>query len=142
MIQKLARLFGIGQLPGTLRNQIDAEGGWLWLEEGISVTAILRGFKAPGNCCSYRQTWFIGFAALTRRRMIVSAGFYNKAVVNVPYDDPHFKDIDFSLEGNRVCLSFNPARFLPDTSGDVTLRLGVTDVPTLTRVLSEKGVRL
>ena len=53
MIQKAARFLRIGQLPDLLRTKIGAEGGFLWLEEGILVTAILRDFKAPGTFCGY-----------------------------------------------------------------------------------------
>jgi hypothetical protein len=141
IIQKAARLLHAGQLPQALRTQIDAEGGLLWLEEGIPVTAILRGFKAPGTFCGYRRTSFVGFAALTQRRLIVCAHFFNEASVDVDYDDPRFKDITFKLDGKRLSLSFNAAGILPSATGNVTLSLGVSDLPTVTQILVQKGVQ-
>jgi hypothetical protein len=141
MIQKAARFLRIGQLPDLLRTKIGAEGGFLWLEEGILVTAILRDFKAPGTFCGYRRISFLGFAAMTQRRMVVSARFFNQASMDVDYDGPRFKDITFSLDGKHLSLSFNAAGFLPNAAGEVTLRLGVSDLPKATQILRQKGAR-
>jgi hypothetical protein len=53
MLKKVAGLLHIGQMPKALRTQLEGEGGLVWLEEGIPVTAILEAFKAPGISCGY-----------------------------------------------------------------------------------------
>ncbi len=141
MIQRAARFLGVGQLPDALRTQLDAEGGLLWFEEGIPVTAILREFKAPGTFCGYRRMSFLGFAALTERRLIVSARFFNQASVDISYDDPRFKDITFNVDRKHLSLTFNAAGILPGAAGEVTLRLGLSDLPTVTQILAQKGAR-
>ena len=141
LIQKTARLFGVGQLPEALRRQMEAEGGLLWLEEGLLVTAILRGFKASGTVCSYRRMSFLGFAALSARRLIVSARCYDEASVDIAYDDPRFKAIAFRAAGNRLSVSFNAAEFLSGAVGAVTLRFGVSDLSKVRQMLHEKGAR-
>lgn len=141
LIQRAARLLHIGLLPDSLRDSLEADGGLLWLEEGIPVTAILQGFKAPGMFCGYRRMSFIGFAALTNRRIVISAHFLNKAAVDVAYSNPLFRAVSFNVsdDGRNLSASFDADGILPDASGRVTLRLGVADVPGATRILTEHG---
>ena len=67
MIKRIAGFLKVGQIPMALRNELDAEGGPLWLEEGIPVTAILGRFKTWGihwrSYTFYRRMAFIGFVA-------------------------------------------------------------------------------
>ena len=139
LIKKTSQLLGIGQLSESLRTQIDAEGVLPLLEEGIPVTAILQGFKAPGIRCGYRRMSFIGFVVLTNRRLIVSASFHHKVCVDVAYEDARFRTITFDVIRKRLSMSFEAAGLIPDASGDVTLNLGVADAATAARILREKG---
>jgi hypothetical protein len=142
MIKKVAKLLHIGQMTKALQRQLEGEGGIVWLEEGIPVTAVLRAFKAPGIRCGYRRMSFVGFVAMSKRRLVASASFFHKTEVNVAFEDPEFKAITFSVAGNRLSMSFEAAGLIPDASGEVTLRFATFDLPVAAQLLAERGGRI
>lgn len=139
LIKKAAELLKLGRIPPSIRTQLDTEGGILWLEEGVPVTAILQSFKAPGICCGYRRMLFVGFLAINHRRLAAAANFFHKAEVNVAFDDPKFRAMTFSLTGNRLSMSFDAAGVIPEASGEVTLRFAMSDPQVAVQILSERG---
>jgi hypothetical protein len=140
LIQTLANFLHIGQLPDALRIQLDTEGGLIWLEEGIPVTAILQCFRAPGIFCGYRRTSFVGFFASSEERLIASANFLDKVSLNLPYTDPRFDMITFGVARKRLSMRFDAKGLIPDASGQVTLRFALSDPHKFMSILERKGV--
>lgn len=103
------------------------------------MTAILHAFKAPGIRCGYRRMSFVGFVAMSNRKLVASASFFHKAQVNVAFEDPKFKAITFRLAGNHLSMSFDAAGLIPDASGEVTLRFAISDLRVAAQLLAERG---
>ena len=142
IMQKITRLMHVGQLPQEARDQLVAEGGVLYVDEGIPVTAILQGFKAPGLFCGYRRMSFVGFLALSDRRIVVRTSFYNEASVNVGFDDPQFQAITFRTVGKRLEMTFDAKGLIPRASGTVTLRVRLSDPSRVCELLRAKGAAI
>ncbi len=71
--------------------------------------------------------------------LIASANFYHKVHINVAFEDPKFKDLTFSVDSKRLSMTFEAAGLIPDASGKVTLRFGVSDPKAVARILAERG---
>ncbi len=138
-MQRIARFMRLGQLPEKIRNQLNAEGGVRYLDEGVPITAILQGFRAPGLFCGYRSMSFAGYLAISEQRIVVHASFYNEASVNVRFDDPWLREIHFRRVRNHLELAFNAEKVIPRASGEVCLRIRVTDVAQVAELLRAKG---
>ena len=142
IIQKVARFLRIGRLPQAVRAQLESEGGVLFLDEGIPVSVILKNFRAPGAFCGFRFTSFIGFLALSGRRIVGRASLFHEASVNLAYEDARFPAIAFTVGKNRLSLGFNAEGLIPKASGEVTLRFRVSDPGKIAGILKSKGAKV
>jgi hypothetical protein len=137
--QRIAEFFHLGRLPDEVKDLMTSEGGIRYMAEGVAETAIFRNFQSPGNYCAYRKTLFIGSVALSKRRLVVRAGRYNTININVAFDDPKFKGIAFSASQKYLSLRFEAAGYIPNSSGQIEVRLHLPDVSSITDLLIRKG---
>lgn len=142
VIQRIARTLRVGQIPQAIRRQLESDGEPLFCHEGILISVRLKDFRAPGIFCGLRQMSFIGFFAASQSRLVVSASCFNKAWLNLSYDDPRLGRITFAADGRRLSMSFNADGLIPRATGDVTLRLRVPDALEIARVLESKGAKV
>jgi len=138
-MQKVTAFFHIGKLPNELRAQMELEGRMVYLAEGIGVTAIFRDFKAQWIRCVYRRMTFIGFLALSERRIVVQGKCYNEVRVNATYDDATFKKMIFRVKQKYLSVTFDASDHLPNASGQIELRLHLPDVSMAARFLEQRG---
>ena len=139
LFQRVAHFLRFGRLPDEVRDQLESEGGMLFLEEGVVTTSILIDFKAPGVRCSYRRMTIIGFLALSEKRIVIRAKCWHKISINTTFDDPRFKAIVFNPSEKYLSLSFDPSGFIPNASGQVEIRVHVPNVSKAVKILEEKG---
>jgi hypothetical protein len=142
IIQRISRTLGIGQIPKTIRRQLQSDGGLLFSFEGIPISVVLNDFRAPGIFCGLRLMSFIGFFAASESRVVASASFFHKVWLNLPYDDPRLHEIAFTPKGRRLSIKFNADGLIPRATGDVTLRLRIPDAFEIARVLKSKGAKI
>ena len=139
LLEKLIRVFHLGRLPDEVRIRLESDGGILYLAEGVVTTAIFTHFKAPQAHSSYRRIVFIGFFALSKRRIVVRAKCYNSIDIDVPYDDSRFKMISFTVKESYLSLAFDASALLPTASGRIEIRLHIPNISDASTLLQEKG---
>lgn len=122
--------------------RLESDGGVLYLAEGVITTAILTNFKAHQAQSMYRRIVFVGFFALSKRRIVVRAKCYNSVDIDVPYDDPRFKLISFAATPRYLSLSFDASPLLPTASGRIELRLHIPDIPEAAAILEAEGASI
>jgi hypothetical protein len=138
-LQRVIRYFHLGEMPGEVRAQMESEGGLMYLAEGVWETAIFRDFSAPGIYCAYRRIGFVGYFALSERRMVVRARCYDQININVAYDDVRFKNMVFAAREECLSVTFDPADHMPDASGRIEIRVHLPDVPAAASILEQRG---
>jgi hypothetical protein len=141
-IQKIANFFHLGRLPDDIRAQMIQDGGIVYLAEGAIATVIYDNFRMPGYFCRYRRMTFIGFFALSDRRIVSRAGGYHKIDINTTYDDPKFKGITFKSNLNCLKIQFDPAEYIPEASGQIEVRLSLPDLSRVADILKQKGAHV
>jgi hypothetical protein len=139
LTQKATHLLRLGRLPAALRTVLESEGGIVYLAEGIGISATFHTFKAQGIRCLWRKMGFIGFVALSERRIVTKAQCWHLVDLNVPYDDPRFQAITFRADRRCLVLAFDAADLMPPASGHTEVRLYVPDLFTVLDVLAAKG---
>lgn len=142
LTQKIAGVVHLGRLPARVREQMLLEGEMLYEAEGIAETVILKSFRAPGQYCLHRRMGFVGYFALSARRIVAKAGSYHKIDVNMAFDDPAFKSICFKAEPKYLSLTFDPSIQMPDASGEIEIRLHLPDIASAAEVLRDKGAQI
>jgi hypothetical protein len=142
IIQKLTARLGLGQLPEALRDQLESEGRILYLAEGILETALFRNYRAPSVYSSHRRMAFIGYFALSERRMVARAKGYHQIDVNMAYDDPRFQKITFAVRPKFLSLAFDASTQNAQASGQVEVRLHLPDIAAAARMLEQAGARM
>jgi hypothetical protein len=143
--QKLAGTFRLGRLPEAQRVQLESEGRLLYLAEGIWETAIFqryRHYRFPQAYCLHRRMGFIGYFALSERRLIAKAKAYNEINVNVAYDDPRFQALMFTVRPKYLALTFDASAQSPEDSGQLEIRLHLADIATAVKILEQAGARM
>lgn len=140
--QRIAGFLHLGKMPVDVEAHLQSEGRMLYLAEGIAETAILRNFKAPGTRCGYRRMGFVGFFALTERRILASARYFHGIRIDTAFNDPPFKQLEFHATPKYLSVTFDPSIHGPDMSGRIEIRLHLPDVATAARILADKGARL
>jgi hypothetical protein len=140
--QKLAAILRLGQLPQTVRAQLESEGRILYLAEGIKETAVFRDYRGPYNYALARWMAFTGYFALTERRLVAKAKAYHEINVNVAYDDPRFKAITFTVRPRYLALAFDASTQSPQASGQIEVRLHLPDQAAATKILEQAGARI
>lgn len=126
-----------GRLPDDLRAALAAEGP-LVLEEELSGSITYRNYRAPGQYSSLRKQATSGAIAVTPQRLVVWAGRGKN--IDVPLDHPLRAAINVTLDKpDRICFAYDAARFSPDRSGTVEVRLRTVQAPQVTDLLTPRG---
>jgi hypothetical protein len=141
LTQRLAARLRLGRLPEAARTQLESEGRIVYLAEGIWETAIFRHYTAPGVRTGRRQISFIGYFALSERRMIVRARCYDEIKIDVAYDDALFKEMTFTVQRRYLSLAFDASAQSAQASGQIEVRLHLPDVAAATEILERAGAR-
>jgi hypothetical protein len=142
LLQRLTAGLHLGQLPGTVRAQLESEGRILYLAEGIRETAIFRNYRAPGIYSWRRRIGFIGYFALSERRLVARAKQYHQTDVNVAYDDPRFKAMTFTVRPRYLALVFDASAQGPQAAGEIEVRLHLPDIAAARKMLEQVGARI
>jgi hypothetical protein len=129
-------------LPGAVRAQLESDGGILYLAEGVLQTAIFRDYRAPGVRSNYRRVSFIGYFALSQRRMVVKARCYDEININAAYDDAAFKKMTFAVRPRYLSLAFDASAQSAQASGQVEVRVHLPDVTAAAEILEQGGAQL
>jgi hypothetical protein len=142
LLQRLTGGLHLGQLPGTVRAQLESEGRILYLAEGIRETAKFTRYRAPGVYSWRRWIAFIGYFALSERRLVAKAKQYHRIDVNVAYDDPQFKAMTFTVRPKYLSLAFDASAQSPKASGQIEVRLHLPDIAAATKILEQAGAQI
>lgn len=142
VLQRLAAKCRLGQLPQARRAQLESEGRILYLAEGILETAIFRHFRAPNVYSSHRRIMFIGYFALSERRLVAKAKCYHEIDVNVSYDETRFHRMTFAVRPKYLSLACDASVQNAQMSGQMELRLHLPDVVTAAKILEQTGARM
>ena len=141
-VQRLAAGLRLGRLPGAVAAQLESDGRILYLAEGILQTAIFRDYRAPGIRSNCRRISFIGYFALSQRRMVVKARCYHQINISVPYDDAAFKKLTFAVRGRYLSLVFDASAQSAQASGQVEIRLHLPDLAAAAKILEQSGAQI
>ena len=141
-LQRLATRLHLGPLPDALRAQLESEGRILYLAECVRETAIFRDFRAPGVYSSHRRVSSIGYFALSERRMVARAKCYHEIDVNAVYDDALFKGMTFTVGPNWLSIAFDASAQSPQASGQIEVRLHLSDVAAAAKIIEQAGARI
>lgn len=143
--QRLAGTFGLGRLPEAQRVQLESEDRLRYLAEGIWETAILRDYRHcrfPQAYCLARRMGFIGYFALSERRLIAKAKAYNEINVNVAYEEPRFKAMTFTVRPKYLALTFDASAQSSEDSGQIEIRLHLPDIAFAAKILEQAGAQM
>jgi hypothetical protein len=139
LLHKICYFFRLGRLPENLKRDLLSRENIVFRVEGIPAWVIFRNFKSPSVRCSYRCMLFFSFIAMTERRFIARAGSWNKIDIQIEYDDPRFKQIRFYETKNHLCLRYDAADFMPNSSGQVEIKFALSRISDAAMVLKNKG---
>jgi hypothetical protein len=119
MLKSFLRLFGSGRLPPDGYRQIEPDRD-PFLVESVVASVTYRNFRSPRRYASWKRQWFLGSIAVSKHRVV---GYRNRScLVNVPFDDPRIREIDWSVEQqDRLLLRFDASLFQPTWSGELEL---------------------
>ena len=135
----LYQLFKTGSIPAEIREKLEAEG-LLAADEGLRGTWFSKDFKAPGRRSLYKSRGFIGFLAISSKRIVAYAN--GRPQINLPVDDPLVADLHCELVGeDRICISFETAHFHTDWQGVVEMRFQTDKAKTFHDALLHVGVQ-
>ncbi len=113
----LSTLFGLGRLPRRIAASLESEG-IVALDEGVSASAVLEGFKAPGKRSSRKGSWFLSSLVVTELRFAAFA--FSRPVINVPLGDQRLRELEVSApDRNTLIITFDVSRFHDRMSGQV-----------------------
>lgn len=116
----LYRLFGIGGIPRKTRSQLEAEG-ILIADEGMGGCMISRKVKSPDRRCFHREEGFIGWLAVTRRRIVCFT--LGRRQINIPVADEKIRELHVKIPAkDTLSISFDSAAFRKDWSGNIEFR--------------------
>ncbi len=115
----LYRLFGLGRIPKLLNDTLRIEG-IVVSDEGIPGSITYRNFRAPGKRFSWKKQGFVGSVIVTNVRLV--ALMYGSFAVNVPFTDERIRQLQISIEGDRLLISFDPKLFHDNWSGTIEYR--------------------
>ncbi|HXI26420.1 MAG TPA: hypothetical protein VNG71_21380 [Pyrinomonadaceae bacterium] len=113
------RLFGLGRIPKLLNDTLHIEG-IVVADEGIPASVTYRDFRAPGKYFSWKKQAFVGSVVVTNNRLV--ALMYSNFAVNVPFTDERIRQLQISVEGDRLLISFDPKLFHDNWSGTIEYR--------------------
>lgn len=115
----LYRLFGLGRIPKLLNDTLRLEG-IVVADEGVPGSITYRNFRAPGKYFSWKKQGFVGSVIVTNVRLV--ALMYSNFAVNVPFTDERIRQLQISVEGDRLLIAFDPKLFHDNWSGTIEYR--------------------
>jgi hypothetical protein len=115
----LYRWFGLGKIPKLLNDTLRIEG-IVVADEGVPGSVTYRNFRAPGKYFSRRKQGFVGSVVVTNNRLV--ALMYSSFAVNVPFTDERIRQLQISVEGDRLLIAFDPKLFHDNWSGAIEYR--------------------
>lgn len=115
----LYRLFGLGRIPKLLNDTLHIEG-IVVSDEGVPGSVTYRDFRAPGKYFSRKKQGFVGSVVITNVRLV--ALMYSSFAVNVPFTDERIRQLQISVEGDRLLIAFDPKLFHDNWSGTIEYR--------------------
>ena len=115
----LYRLFGVGRIPKLLNDTLHIEGVVV-SDEGLPASVTYRDFRAPGKYFSWKKQGFIGSVVITNVRLV--ALMFRNFAVNVPFTDERIRQLQISVEGERLLIAFDPKLFHDNWSGAIEYR--------------------
>src|ERR1041385_8057364 len=115
----LYRLFGLGRIPKLLNDTLRIEG-IVVSDEGIPGSITYRNFRAPGKRFSWKKQGLVGSVIVTNVRLV--ALMYGSFAVNVPFTDERIRQLQISVEGDRLLISFDAKLFHDNWSGTIEYR--------------------
>ncbi|MBI5095185.1 MAG: hypothetical protein HZB26_22470 [Candidatus Hydrogenedentes bacterium] len=121
----LYTLFGMGRVPRGERAALEAEGVVL-LEEGLTVSALLRNYRAPKVYAWWHWNWGAGSLVVTKQRLVAYALGRRMADIPLPLTTGGRTRV-WIEKHRRLCVEFHAADLFPDRSGKVTLRYRTFD---------------
>jgi hypothetical protein len=134
------RLFGSGRLPADGYRQIEPDRD-PYIVESVVVSVTYRNFRAPRRYSSWKRQWFLGSLAVSKQRVVGYA--YRGRLVNVPFDDPRIREIQWSVEQpHGLLLAFDASLFQPAWSGELEMRFMTEDVGTLLSLIESRIQKL
>ena len=135
----LYQLFKTGSIPEGVRAKLEAEG-LVAADEGLRGMWFSRHFKAPGRRSLYKSRGFIGFLAISSKRIVAYGN--GRQQINLPVDDQRVADLHSELMGeDRICISFETAHFHTDWQGVVEMRFQTDKAKTFHDALLHVGVQ-
>lgn len=139
--QKLAAKLRLGRLPEALRAELEADGRLRYLAEGILKSVIFRDYRVPGARIHHRRMAFIGYFALSERRLVAGAKAFHEMDVKAAYDEDLFRKMAFAVQPRYLSLVFDATDQDPQASGQIEVRLHLPDIPAVARLLEQAGAR-
>lgn len=110
-----------GQLPEQLRTELAAEGVQL-LEEQLSGSITVRGYRAPREYASWKKELVSGALVITRRRLVVWVR--GSKHIDLPLGHPMRDALEVVAERpDRLRLGYEASDFDESRSGRVEVRL-------------------
>jgi hypothetical protein len=115
----LYRLFGLGKIPKLLNDTLHIEG-IIVADEGVPASVTYRDFRAPGKYFLRKKQAFVGSVVVTNNRLV--ALMFSNFAVNVPFTDERIRQLQISVEGDRLLIAFDPKLFHDNWSGMIEYR--------------------
>jgi RNA polymerase sigma-70 factor (ECF subfamily) len=132
----LYRLFGTGKISQDTMRELEHEGLLLW-EEGIPGSVSYINFRGPGKFFALKRKWHTCAIAATETRLLVLRN--GSPLINVPYTDPRYSRMRFSVErGDRLVIAFDAALFHDGNSGTIEYRFFTPEAANFFRLLSSR----
>lgn len=136
-LRKMIMMLGSGRISDDLRAALAAEGP-LFMEEELSGSITYRNYRAPSQYSSLRKQATVGAIAVTPQRLVVWTG--RDKNIDVPLDHRLRAAINITLDKpDRICFAYDAARFSPDRSGTVEVRLRTAQAPQVADLLTPQG---
>lgn len=116
----LYRLLGVGRIPEKIKKSLEAEVIEL-AEEGIGGSFTARNFKAPGKRYTYKKDFFVGWLAITQKRVLSYT--LGRRQINIMLDDPSLAKLFVqNPKPGILIISFNANVYHNDWSGKLELK--------------------
>jgi hypothetical protein len=129
----LYRLFKIGSLKSQHKNMLldDTEH---YFEEGIAIHLIYKNYKAPGKYYSHKLLSTLGSIGFSEKQILASQGNY--LLFHLEFENEKFKYLKFERKNNELFVSYDPQKFDPNQSGEVTLTFKLDQLDKFERFLN------
>lgn len=117
-------LFGGGNLPDSVRAQLESEG-IVHREEGLRGSVTYRHYRAPGRRSNWRKVGIRAALVVTDRRLGVFVR--RRPIVDIAFDDPRFTTLELRAEDGSLMIGADASVLNDRASGQITVRLRCAD---------------